>query len=79
MRCWFFGLFVFLVISSGSSENEDTKSKSIIPCTKLQPGQYFCAHPDIDPQTQQPVGCKENNLAPGMIFSIQNFSGRTDN
>lgn len=41
-----------------------------VPCTELQPGQYVCTAPPIDPATQQPVGCRPNNTAPTLCQPV---------
>lgn len=43
-----------------------------VDCSKLRLGQYICPHPDvietyIDPKTQQPRGCTQQNKAEGKI------------
>lgn len=43
-----------------------------IDCNKLRIGQFICPHPDIidtyiDPKTQQPKGCTQQNKAEGEL------------
>lgn len=35
-----------------------------VDCSYVLPGQYACAPPKIDPNTQQPYGCTRDNVAP---------------
>lgn len=50
----------------------------IIDCSRLKIGQYICPHPDvinsyIDPKTQQPKGCTQQNKAEGGLLSLGNL------
>lgn len=43
-----------------------------VDCNKLRIGQFICPHPDvidtyIDPKTQQPKGCTQQNKADGEL------------
>uniref|UniRef100_A0A1B6K4I5 TM2 domain-containing protein n=1 Tax=Homalodisca liturata TaxID=320908 RepID=A0A1B6K4I5_9HEMI len=49
-------------------EVANSKSSYEVDCSKLRMGQYLCPHPDIidsyiDPKTQQPRGCTQQNKA----------------
>lgn len=59
--CYF---VAFFILTSG----DDETSKTGVECTKLLKGQFLCPDPKydfIDPKTQQPRGCTQNNLASG--------------
>lgn len=38
--------------------------KHSVNCSHVVRGQYSCVRPEIDPKTQQPAGCREDNRAP---------------
>lgn len=61
-------LFVFPILMLAVKEiNADISLHSYeTNCTTLQMGQYLCPSPEIDPLTQQPKGCSQNNIATSM-------------
>lgn len=67
-RCICFLIFILTVGLLGKCEGQINE----VDCSKLRLGQYICPHPDvietyIDPKTQQPRGCTQQNRAEGKI------------
>lgn len=58
-----------IVIFLKAASLEFTLAHSV-DCKSLRIGQFICPHPDIDyidPKTQQPRGCTEQNKALGKL------------
>ncbi|XP_022251681.1 TM2 domain-containing protein CG10795-like isoform X3 [Limulus polyphemus] len=53
-------IFVYFVLFCGNFKKLDSYE---VNCSNVLIGQYSCASPDIDPETQQPRGCSKENKA----------------
>lgn len=54
---------VFLRMALGAHSAEAHINIFETNCSTLQMGQFICPSPDIDPLTQEPKGCNQNNVA----------------
>lgn len=64
-----FNIFLYLCVAANDIEEMD--------CSKLRLGQYLCPDPSydlIDPKTQQPYGCTQENKARGtLVYYFNSF------
>ncbi|KAH9505035.1 hypothetical protein Btru_061480 [Bulinus truncatus] len=93
-RLWFFtskllfvGTFSCHILSilgtSADTEKHDDSGFLAKKCTELLLGQYLCSSPEIDPDTQQPLGCTKEKqyvyawckTAPGVFCDGQFTNG----
>ncbi|KAI1287957.1 putative TM2 domain-containing protein [Halotydeus destructor] len=62
--------FNLLMVVTAAAQNDssstlvENQAQFSVNCTKLLPGQYSCDKVLIDTNTQEPLGCTKQNLAP---------------